>query len=285
MKIISREYSAQLFGFSLLIFLTSSGIFANPEQKEMDALLQEELRETKEIRGGNLESGDGSGQESGSDQKSSNPADPQLKQGSSTNGSGPGAGSRKGDGEFGESNPVLERYGDREESESTVWILLKLILIFGALIFIMLYVLKVLSRTQKARYPVQGLMEVLSNLSIAQGKNLQLVRVGEKYLVLGVADHSIQLITEIQSPEELNSIRKAREEFEPSQENFLVTLLESLKDFSPKISKTSETSREFLLSDDEELKKLEKDNEALRERFRQRKKDLGIDPNFSGGSA
>jgi flagellar protein FliO/FliZ len=128
-------------------------------------------------------------------------------------------------------------------------------------------------------------MSVLSSLPIAPNKQIQIVDVAGKLLVLGVADSGVNYITEITSLEDKNRILKLKQEFEPSQDNFMVTLLESLKDLSPKslTNRLDGSQDESKYIDDTEIEALEQKHKLSLEKLKDSNKDLGLDPGFSGG--
>ncbi|MCB1157671.1 MAG: flagellar biosynthetic protein FliO [Leptospiraceae bacterium] len=128
-----------------------------------------------------------------------------------------------------EINPVEERYKPKEEGSSLTWVLFKIILVFGFLSAVMYYALKFLSKSRIAGFPVKDSMQVLASLPLAPGKQLQIVDVEGILMVLGVADGSINLITEITSPEIKERIYMKRDEIQPVEENFLEILLKNLK--------------------------------------------------------
>jgi flagellar protein FliO/FliZ len=183
-----------------------------------------------------------------------------------------------------ESNPIRERYNTDEDSSSSAWLLIKVIFVFGGLTFVMIYILKVMARTRSSKYPVQGAMSVLSSLAIGTNKQVQIIEVAGKLLVVGVGDNSVNLLTEITAIEEKDRILKQKEEFIPSQENFLVTLMETLKDFKPSGSErdSNATEKSYTSINDDELMEIEKKHKLTLERMKLRNKELGLD---GGGSA
>ncbi len=128
-----------------------------------------------------------------------------------------------------EPNPVEERYRPKDDDSSLLWTLVKVLLVFGILTGALYYILKVLSKTKNARYPVHGAMRVLSSLPVSQGKQLQIVDVSGILLVIGVSDNSVNLITEIESPDIKEKIFHSKNTSEPPEENFLVSLLHTIK--------------------------------------------------------
>ena len=183
------------------------------------------------------------------------------------------------------SDLIQDRYADSEDSSSTAWLLIKVILVFGGLTAVMMFILRVMTRTRDSRFPVKGVMSVLSSLPIAPNKQIQIVDVAGKLLVLGVADSGVNYITEITSLEDKNRILKLKQEFEPSQDNFMVTLLESLKDLSPKAltNRLDGSQDESKYIDDTEIEALEQKHKLSLEKLKDSNKDLGLDPGFSGG--
>jgi flagellar protein FliO/FliZ len=192
-----------------------------------------------------------------------------------------------------EENLIQDRYSDSESSSSTAWLLIKVILVFGGLTAAMIFILRVMSKSRDSRFPVKGVMSILSSLPIATNKQIQIVDVAGRLLVLGVADSGVNFLTEITAIEEKNRILKMKEEFEPSQENFLVNLLESLKDFKPSSLgnrfDSANESHSFSSSvtsssiNDDELEELEKKHKLTFDRMKESSREIGLDPGLSGG--
>ncbi|WCL48274.1 FliO/MopB family protein [Leptospira sp. GIMC2001] len=233
--------------FALIFLATSfSAVYSQEKRTDLDMLLQKEL---------GLETNKNS-------KESSDKENPESKK------------SESGSEAIEESNPIQDRYGKEEEGASTLWLLVKVIFVFGGLTTVMMYVLKVMSKTRNSRFPVKDVMNVLSSVALAPNKQIQIVEVADRLLVLGVGDQSVNFLTEITSIDEKNRILKLKEEFQPSQENFLVTLLESFKELTPRMKK-QETDLQF--GEDEELKELEIRHKQTLERLKLRNKELGID--------
>ncbi|TGN21169.1 endoflagellar biogenesis protein [Leptospira idonii] len=129
-----------------------------------------------------------------------------------------------------ESNPIQERYTEgNDDSPSATWILLKILFVLGILVGAGYYLVIKMQATKAAKYPVKGFMKVLSSLSLSPSQTLQIVEVGNRILVLGVADGSVSLITEINAQDEKSQITKMRDEADPYVPNFLETILENLQ--------------------------------------------------------
>lgn len=139
-----------------------------------------------------------------------------------------------------ESNPVEERYRPKDEGPGIAGTLLRVVVILGLLCAALYYILKYVSKNREGRLPVRGEMSVLSSLIIGPNKQLQIVEVSDRLLVLGVADNGINLITEISDPEVKHRILQKKETFQPPEDGFLVTVLEQIKDLNSRISGNTE---------------------------------------------
>jgi flagellar protein FliO/FliZ len=184
-----------------------------------------------------------------------------------------------------EINPVEERYRRTEdESGSFLSILVKTILVFGILAVAMYYVLKYISRNRNIQFPVSGMMRVLSSISIAPGKQLQIVDIAGTLYVLGVSEHSVNLITEITDSDTKSKIFQAKETAEPPLENFLEILAKNFKNFDIKNSKIlgkkfSDESDEEVL-DEIKIRQQQRLEELKKERTTILSKDKNNEANF-----
>lgn len=257
----------------IVIFaLTWVSIYSEEKTIDLDSLLQKELGVSAPT---NTKKSDSNSPVSESSPDSSNSS---AKDNSSPSQTGTNASDSNTD-------LIQERYSETEDSSSTVWLLVKIILVFGGLTAIMMFVLRVMTRTRDSRFPVKGVMSILSSMPIAPNKQIQIVDVAGKLLVLGVAESGVNLLTEITSLEDKNRILKLKQEFEPSQDNFMVTLLESLKDLSPKslTGRMESSEPELNYINDDEMEALELKHKQSLQKLKERNKDLGRDPGFSGG--
>jgi flagellar protein FliO/FliZ len=169
-------------------------------------------------------------------------------------------------------NPVEERFKPKEESSSLLWTLLKVFFIFGILTALMYYLLKFLSKTKESMFPVKNAMRVLSTLSIAPNKHIQIIDVSGMLFLIGVADSSISLLKEIDSAEVKEKIFHERDAFEPPLENFGEMLSKTFKNLDIKspfnFQKKSETEEDEILDEIKQrqidrLEKLKSDRSDL----------------------
>lgn len=130
-----------------------------------------------------------------------------------------------------ESNPVRDRYQEKpDESGGLFWILLKILIVFAILTGILYYVLRLLGKNRESRYPVKGIMRVLSSLPISNGKEILILDVGGTLLTVGVTDGSINVLKEIDNSELKEKILQARDKAEPTQDSFIEVFIKNFKD-------------------------------------------------------
>ncbi|TGL53594.1 endoflagellar biogenesis protein [Leptospira kemamanensis] len=214
------------FSIAFLLFITP--LFSqNPDTKELDQILRQELGESKPKPSGTDGTSNGN---SGSNSDSGNSTN-----GKSANGNGFGSSantnqSSSSDGNKQEPNLIQERYAEnQDDSPSATWILVKILFVLAILVGAGYYLVLQMQKSKSAKYPVKGFMKVLSSLPLSATQSVQIIEVGGRTLVLGVADGSVSLLTEVTAPEEKNQIQKMKEEADPYVPNFLETVLESLQ--------------------------------------------------------
>ncbi|WP_322113314.1 FliO/MopB family protein [Leptospira kanakyensis] len=197
--------------FCLILVLAISPLVSqNVETKELDQILRQELGESKS------KPTDGSSSTSSPTQNgSTNP-----------NKANAGEVSKESEG----TNLIQERYAENpDDSPSATWILLKILFVLAILVGAGYYLILQMQKTKSAKYPVKGFMKVLSSLPLSATQSVQIIEVGGRTLVLGVADGSVSLLTEVTAPDEKSQIQKMKEEADPYVPNFLETVLESLQ--------------------------------------------------------
>ncbi|TGL88553.1 endoflagellar biogenesis protein [Leptospira congkakensis] len=193
--------------FCLALFFVVTPLFSqNADTKELDSILRQELGDSKsKPNSGSAPATNGS---SNTD-KATNNETPKVSE---------------------ETNLIQERYAENaDDSPSATWILLKILFVLAILVGAGYYLILQMQKSKSAKYPVKGFMKVLSSLSLSATQSVQIVEVGGRTLVLGVADGSVSLLTEVTAPEEKSQIQKMKEEADPYVPNFLETVLESLQ--------------------------------------------------------
>jgi flagellar protein FliO/FliZ len=170
-----------------------------------------------------------------------------------------------------ETNPVAERYLEKEESGPVLlWILVRIALVLAILVGASYYGLKYFNTNRAAKFPIKGAMRILSVLPISIGKQIQIVEVSGMLFVIGVSDQSITLIKEIDSQEMKQKIFMEVDTYEPPKENFLDTLFNlTKKEFSSvREKKSTEGSDEEMMEEFKQrqinyLEKIKKEREEL----------------------
>jgi len=88
----------------------------------------------------------------------------------------------------------------KSSSAESISQLLTVIFIFALVLLVTIYTTKIVGSYQK----MQGInrnMEIIETLRVTNNKFLQIVRVGNKYLVIGVGKDEISMLTEIDEEE------------------------------------------------------------------------------------
>ncbi len=111
-----------------------------------------------------------------------------------------------------ENNPIRKEYSDEDfkpavEEESYGWLIFKTVLIMGLIVAGFYYFLRYVTRKTSVQVLGQDAVQILSMVPIGQNKYLQIVDLGGKVFVLGIAENSINLITEIENKSEIDRIR------------------------------------------------------------------------------
>ncbi|TGK60123.1 flagellar biosynthetic protein FliO [Leptospira wolffii] len=171
-------------------------------------------------------------------------------------------------------NPIEERYKPSSDGPSLVGILFRIILVLGILCGAAYWILKTAARTREGRLPVQGEMNLLSSLVLGTNKQLQIVEVTGQIFVLGVADNGINLISEIKDPETKARLQRMKDEFQPPEGGFLVTVLEQLKDLNIRITGKSEEEDPQLTSSPSARKERQKKLKQKLDEIKKERNDL-----------
>lgn len=136
--------------------------------------------------------------------------------------------------------PVVEEELKPTQDTSLVTIIIKLIF-YTLLILVMIYgLIKFLAVRQKKFQPNQA-VKLMGGTPLGNNKSLQLVKVGDKVYLLGVADQ-VTLIKEFSNTDEISSIENDLEQQPNMLSNPIMNLSNSIVDFSrEKISKRLES--------------------------------------------
>lgn len=171
-----------------------------------------------------------------------------------------------------ESNPVQERYLEKDsDSPSATWILVKILFVLGILMGSGYFLVLRLNKSKQSRFPLKGFMRVLSSISLSPGQNLQVVEVGNRFFVLGLAEGGVSLVSEITDPEEKSRIKKSSEDSDPYQPNFIEVALEAIAATRKKIRvdkskleiQAGESLTEWRKKSQETLERLKKQRKAI----------------------
>lgn len=228
-RMLKQKGQVMYFCFAL-VFFSAPILSQSTETKELDQILRQELGDTKSKPAdvGNPNSG------------------PKFEGSSNSSKTNPGSETKVSE----ETNLIQERYADTsDDSPSATWILLKILIVLSILVGAGYFLILQMQKTKSAKYPVKGFMKVLSSLPLSATQSVQIVEVGGRTLVIGVADGSVSLLTEVTSPDEKSQIQKMKEEADPYVPNFLETVLESLQSKAQRKIRINPSKMESLESD------------------------------------
>jgi flagellar protein FliO/FliZ len=103
------------------------------------------------------------------------------------------------------------------EEESYAWLIIKTIIVLGALIGGFYYFFRFVTRKAGIQILGRDVVQVLSIVPLGQNKFLQVVELAGRVLVLGVSENSITLITEVKDRDEIDRIRLQSSKSTPIQ--------------------------------------------------------------------
>ena len=105
-----------------------------------------------------------------------------------------------------ESEPAANAISDRI-GVFTAWDFVRMILILGVVIAVIYGIFFLLKRSGNTKLPENRLIRILSSRSIATGKAVHLVEVGNQVFLVGAAESNVSLLSEIVDKETLDSVR------------------------------------------------------------------------------
>jgi flagellar protein FliO/FliZ len=103
-----------------------------------------------------------------------------------------------------EDNPIQNREG---LTTFTLWDFVRMVLILGGVIILIYGIFFMLKRFSGQRLQNNELFTLMSSQSIGNNKALHLVEVGKQIFLIGSADNTVSLISEIQDKESIDEIR------------------------------------------------------------------------------
>ena len=103
-----------------------------------------------------------------------------------------------------DNNPIQNR---ETLTTFTLWDFLRMVLILGGVIILIYGIFFILKRFSGQRLQNNELFTLMSSQSIGNNKALHLVEVGKQIFLIGTADNTVSLISEIQDKESIDEIR------------------------------------------------------------------------------
>lgn len=103
------------------------------------------------------------------------------------------------------------------EEESYAWLIIKTIIVLGALVGGFYYFFRFVTRKAGIQVLGRDVVQVLSIVPLGQNKFLQVVELAGRVLVLGVSENNINLIAEVKDRDEIDRIRLLSSKSSPVQ--------------------------------------------------------------------
>lgn len=103
------------------------------------------------------------------------------------------------------------------EEESYAWLIIKTIIVLGALVGGFYYFFRFVTRKAGIQVLGRDVVQILSIVPLGQNKFLQVVELAGRILVLGVSENNINLITEVKDRDEIDRIRLLSSKSSPVQ--------------------------------------------------------------------
>ncbi len=176
------------------------------------------------------------------------------------------AGCNDGEEDQGSSSPLNE--SAQEESPSLAWNIVKLVLALAFIIVLIYGLLKFVNKRNQMFSNVRA-MQNLGGISLGQHKSMQLVRIGDRYYVVGVGDN-VELLTEIEDEKTIQELSNPSEGEVYNPGARLASLISKNK---KPTSQESESSIQFQQLFQSELKSLKQKREKVIEKQQQKKED------------
>ena len=137
----------------------------------------------------------------------------------------------------------------------STWDFIKMVLVLGGVVAVIYLLFFLLKKGAKKRFADNEFIEIIGSKGLSGGKALHLVKVGESIFLIGSADNSINLVSQITEKESLDSLKldmsQKTQRVRKSFQNTLSDIFRKRTDANPLID-----SARFLKKQRERLHKL-----------------------------
>lgn len=120
-----------------------------------------------------------------------------------------------------EETEVLEPQEIRAVGTLTVWDFVKMVLILGGILGFIYAICYLLKRSSGKKSVNSDLITLISSQSLGGSRGLHIVEVGNQIFLLGVAENTVQLISEITDKETIDTIRLKKSEAHLARKPFV----------------------------------------------------------------
>lgn len=109
-------------------------------------------------------------------------------------------------------NPAIEQSEERDQSDRMTFPFFKMLLALAFIIFLIYALAKFLNKRTRA-FSGSRSLESLGGISVGQNRSIQIIKIGERLLVVGVSE-TIQLLKEISDENEIHQFLQEHEALE-----------------------------------------------------------------------
>ncbi len=88
----------------------------------------------------------------------------------------------------------------------SIWDFVRMLVVLAGVVGVIYLIFFFIKRSAKRRFAENDLIEIIGSRDLAGGKALHLIKIGGVFLLIGVADGAINLITEISDKETIDAI-------------------------------------------------------------------------------
>ncbi|NOY10071.1 MAG: flagellar biosynthetic protein FliO [Spirochaetes bacterium] len=89
----------------------------------------------------------------------------------------------------------------------STWDFIRMVLVLGGVVAVIYLLFFLLKKSAKKRFSDNEFIEIIGSKDLSGGKALHLVKVGESIFLIGSADNSINLVSQITEKESLDSLK------------------------------------------------------------------------------
>ncbi len=164
-----------------------------------------------------------------------------------------------------ETTIILDEEAPQAENDAaagayfTIWDFVKVILILGAVILIIYAVFFFLRRSGKRGFQENEIINIVSSKALTQGTSVHIIEVAGKYHLIGCAESSVSMLSEILDKESIDELKLKAPQDAPANRSFsdlFSGIFGSGRSSGGNIDEKIASNRKILQNQTERLKKM-----------------------------